>query len=109
MRSISVFVYPVYIQCGRIIKLPDAKNVNIKGIKNGNLNGGTKITRRNKLNKNFSKSQYPCGFLAFLLYLYIYSVERDNQTTRCKECRKKHWNKYNAMKQREYYKKKKSV
>jgi hypothetical protein len=34
---------------------------------------------------------------------------KDNQTTRCKECQHKHWNEYNAMKQREYYKKKKSV
>ena len=34
---------------------------------------------------------------------------KDNQTVRCAECQHKHWNEYNAMKQREYYKKKKSV
>jgi DNA-directed RNA polymerase subunit RPC12/RpoP len=34
---------------------------------------------------------------------------KDNQSTRCEKCQHKHWNEYNAMKQREYYKKKKSV
>ena len=34
---------------------------------------------------------------------------KDNQTVRCDECQHKHWNEYNAMKQREYYKKRKSV
>lgn len=31
---------------------------------------------------------------------------KDNQTTRCKECQHKHWNEYNAMKQKEYRRKK---
>ncbi len=44
------------------------------------------------------------------LVCILYNIgKKDNQTVRCDECQHKHWNEYNAMKQREYYKKRKSV
>ncbi|MDD4805032.1 MAG: hypothetical protein PHN69_07895 [Candidatus Pacebacteria bacterium] len=67
-----------------------------------------KIYNNKMNNKEYVPKGYKkitCSDCGKAFYISI----KDNQTKRCKECQHKYRNEYNAMKQREYYKKKKSV
>ena len=82
-----------------IIKLPDAKNVNIKGIKRIKIRGIKNGTILIEPNANKSKLKFlkksifirVSGLSSFFSNLW----EENNQTTRCKECYKK-WRRNNV-------------
>ena len=97
----------------RIIKQFDVQNVNTNIYNNYGENQSEVILQINDFRELGYEYMKYCGYGKFIncndcgRLMKLYS--KDNQTVRCAECQHKHWNEYNAMKQREYYKKKKSV